>query len=557
MASIPTNQNQPPINPTTNPQNQYYDNQDIFKLNFSQLYDYFITPIDNLRSHYNAISPNQNSQELNTPQYQESRCHTFFRMIGFPIVDEDGGFHSPGFDPNLNTDSSGITSNAQIDQLIVSDTDLKSQLNNRELLVYNYRNVFLNGGLLAQAAALGSIYIRSFANQFSDTDPLVLDPNQTQTISERITEIFQFYSYQFQQSDILSSEFTNNLTSVHLLKPFIVDPRIDAAIHPATNRICAPFLRDKTQTKIFNDPTSAASYLSRPYIENVITTRFNNQNVTQLAGSAFINQILADIRSDGNITDPDILSITSNALAGLYSSELVIFDNYFKIMRIILDQLVMSIRLIQRYQGVINFDPIPDTQNGVEAGTNGGALAALDPNDPNNQDIENDIILLTQKKYLNDINFTTGLQGVPDPGDFVFSNLNDIVYSVNKNIQKSYDDNIAKATDIRMQLGNEGITALQNIEIVMGEFSGLGLIDIVAIQAALWIMPANSLLGLIDARAFTRIGNYRKNNINLNGASQNPVLQSLTDFEATLKIIYLLIQDYYDSVNNGTAYTAP
>jgi hypothetical protein len=545
---------------STDPQSQYYDDQDIFQLNFDDLYNYFISPIDKIRSHFNALNPN--SQELNTPQYQESRCHTFFRMIGFPIVAPDGTFHSPGFDPNLNTDTNSTAAYQKIDTTIINNTNLKTQLNDRELLVYFFRNIFLNGGVYAQGITLGSLYIRSFSKQFSGTAPLIQDPNQTQIIDERVSAITNFYMYQINANNINLTTFQNNLDSVHLLKPFIVDPRIDAAIHPATNRICAPFLKDKSQTKIFIDPSGAATYISRPYIEQVITTRFNNQNVTNKPTTAFINKIITDIKNNDNITDPDIINITSNTLSQLYSSELIIFNNYFKVIRIIIENLVSSIKSVQYIQQNINFNPIPNTQNGIEVGIDGGELAPLDPNDPNNKQIEDDIILLTQKKYLNDVSFDAGIQGVPDLGDFVFSNLNDIVFQVNKNITKSYDDNIAKATDIRTQLGNEGIDSLKNIEIIMGEFSGIGLIDIVAIQAALWIMPANSLLGLIDSRAYLRIQQFRPNlNIYVDGSktpiTPNSITQSLQDFESTLTTIYILIQDYYDSLNNGTAYTAP
>src|ERR1700691_4946876 len=95
------------------PQASYYDDQDTFSVDFDQLTATFITAIDNIRSHYNGLAPN--SQQLNTPQYQESRCHAFFRLIGFSLVVDQGNFHSPGFDPNLNVDSASSASYAKID----------------------------------------------------------------------------------------------------------------------------------------------------------------------------------------------------------------------------------------------------------------------------------------------------------------------------------------------------------------------------------------------------------------------------------------------------------
>lgn len=536
----------------TDPQNQYYDDQDVLSVDFDQLYSSFITSIDNLRSHFNALAPN--SQDLNTPQYQESRCHTFYRMIGFPIVSDVSNFHSPGFDPNLNTDMSSSSSYAAIDKAVANNSAITGQFQSREQLVNDFSKLFSNGGVNAQASMLGSVFIRSFKSQFSGTPSLTQDPSQIQIVNERVSEIVSFYGAQSFDPTVNAGSYPI-LTTRHFLKPFIIDPRIDATIRPIKNKICAPFLKDKSQTKIFSSST-VSDNLQRPYIERVISVRFNNQNVTNKPGQAFIQSIIDNIRGDDQVTDQDLIKTTSNTLGQLYSDELVVFKNYFKIIRSIIDTLVSSIRDVQHIRQNINFDPIPDPKNGPESGTNGGQLSAIDPNDTNNTETEKNIVFLSQKQALNDITFDAGLQGVPDAGDFVFSNLDDSVFSMNKNVQKSYSDNITKLTDIRSQLGNEGIDSLRNIEIIMGEFSGLGLIDMIAIQAALWIMPENSLLGLIDTRAFARVQQFRPN-INLNGATQNDVLTSLTDFEGTLKTIYLLIQDYYDSIYDGSASSIP
>src|ERR1700744_6342327 len=106
----------------TDHQLKYYDDQETFTVDFDQLYSTFITSVDAVRSHYNALSGN--AQELNTPQYQESRCHAFFRLIGFPVVASASQFHSPGYDPNLNTQASSLQSNLTIDNAYVANRDL-------------------------------------------------------------------------------------------------------------------------------------------------------------------------------------------------------------------------------------------------------------------------------------------------------------------------------------------------------------------------------------------------------------------------------------------------
>jgi hypothetical protein len=563
---------------TTDNQPQYTDDQETFNVDFDTLYTSFITSIDALRSHFNALAVN--AQELNTPQYQESRCHTFYRMIGLPVVQDGSNFHSPGFDPNLNTNQNQSSVNNAIDKAIANDIDLTNQFKNREQVFKDFNKLFSNGGLNAQAIALGSIFVRSFKKQFSTTatDPLVADPSQVQNIFERITEVDDFYGPQgFTGTTTVVSGYPV-LTTRHLLKPFVVDPRIDNTIRPNTNRICAPFLKDKSQTTIFQSSAGVSEKLQRPYIERVISVRFNNSNVasnqigtnqpasntttTPAQNNTYVQKIINDIKANDNISDPDLISAATSILKQLYTDELVIFNNYYKIIRVVIDQLTSSIRNVQYVRQNINFDPIPSQNGGVEVGTNGGVLAAIDPlssgvRDHNNRDGETNILIQSQKQALNNITLDTGLQGVPDPGDFAFSNLDDSVFSIQKNIQQSYADNITNLTNLRNQLGNDGINDLRNIEIIMGEFSGLGLIDMIAIQAALWIMPQNSLLGLIDTNAFDRMNTYRSSTINLNGASQNDIMASLMDFEKTLTTIYLLIQDYFDSIYDGSSSSIP
>ena len=572
-------------NQTTPPQSKFFDDQDVLDADIDKLYQNFIVPIDSIRSHFNALV--NNAQEQNSPQYQESRCHAFYRMIGFPVVDPNGGptgFYSPGFDPNLNTDQAGIATNKQIAQNIINNNNfISKQLSPREQIYKSYAKIFSVGDITSQAVALGSIFIRSFDKQFSGTDPFVYDPNQIQTVNDRLNEIAKFFGPEVIMgttsttsigvsaavatvaasqsiSSILGSIVgtANNVSvfsSNHLLKPFIVDPRIDSGVRPNRNRICAPFLKDKSQTKLFQSQTGTSDSLSRPYIEKVISTRFNNQNVTTLPGGDFINKIIEEIKADFNVTDPELISVISSPLEQLNQSDLTIFNNYFKIIRSLVQALVESITEIEYIRANMNWQPIPDSKNGVEAGTNGGKIPDAVPNDPNNMTLENDIIQQTRKKYINDIEFSVGLQGVADPGDFVFSSFDDTVFNVNKSVQKSFDETLQILNDGRNQLGNSGIDYLKDIEIIMGEFSGLGLIDIVAIQAALWLMDPNALLGLIDQRAIDRINDFWPN-VNIKGANTFEITLALSEFEVQLTTIYKIIQAYYDSLISGQAFNS-
>ena len=544
--------NNPPYQSTNVPQINYYSDQETFNLDFEALTQSFIQPIDNIRSHFNGLV--NNNTNLNTPQYQESRCHTYYRMIGFPIVDPSNlNFYSPGYDPNLNTDAAGLARNLAIANNIVNNKAnydfVNNQLNPRENIPNMYSALWAAKSVFAEAVYLGSSYIRSFDRQFgSVVNPFALNKNQVQLIQERNADIFSFFDDEL-QSFVNDKALNSLLSSNHLLAPFVTDPRIDSSIRPIKNRIAAPFLFDKSQTKLFS-----GDYVQRPFIERVISVRFNNSNVMLNTGGQTLQDIINQINNNPNITDPNLVALGSNPIGQAYSSNQVIFQNYYKMVKIVIEELVDQIRQVQDIRQNINFQPIPDPKLGPESGLPANTLNTAIPNDPNNTQIENQIVQLQQKQIVNDAILDAGLQdGVPDPGDFAFSNIDDIVGDSTKNLKKSYQESISSLMDARDQVGNDGITALQNIEIIMGEFSGIGLIDMIAIQMALWILDPASTLGLIDNRARDRI-KLRKD-INVKNIIPNSIDISLENFQLVLANVYVLIQKYYDSLVSGSAYS--
>jgi hypothetical protein len=80
------------------------------------------------------------------------------------------------------------------------------------------------------------------------------------------------------------------------------------------------------------------------------------------------------------------------------------------------------------------------------------------------------------------------------------------------------------------------LKAIRTIEIVTGEGSGLGLVDILAIYTALWTIKIEELLGLLDQTSFDRLYNF---NVDLrteavlerrNGGGKN-ITESLNSLE--------------------------
>lgn len=519
----------------TPPRGAHTDDQDIFDLNMGDLVKSLIVPIDAVRSQ----TPGDG--------FLESRLNAFYRMMGFPVVKSNLEFFSPGYDVNLNTDQTGLFEHELITKSIASNQKLVSQqLAAREDVYKKFNNIFANGGFNSRTLALGSLYIRSFEGQFGSTGPLEFDSKQVQLVNQRITELTKYYSVNATKAaQLVALKPTGLLSSCHPLKPFVVDPRIQ--ILPDTNLIAAPFLKNSSQLACFN----GSSY-SRPYIERVISLRLNNKNTVK--SSVNINKIIDDIKADNSVTSAVLLNIASNPEKNLQNSDVVVFNNLFKIIKALVKELIKNIKEVADVQQTINFQPIPHPAKGIE-----GEMKILGvEQDNNNQEIEKNIIELYNKTSLDVCAFSLdlGAQGKVDEGSFVFSNMDDIVFSADKVAQKSTKEQLDELVSLRTNACNSGLESLRNIEYIMGEFSGLGLIDIVAIQAAFWLMDRDKLVGLIDARAYARLkepGN--RPNLNVKGISRSEdVFESLKDFETKLKDIYLLIQLYFNQLYSGKAY---
>jgi hypothetical protein len=85
----------------------------------------------------------------------------------------------------------------------------------------------------------------------------------------------------------------------------------------------------------------------------------------------------------------------------------------------------------------------------------------------------------------------------------------------------------------------------------VGEFSGLGLLDIFAIQAAMWVVDPSVLVSMIDGRALARM--QQRQDLTFNGVSQgSDIIQTLTQFETVVVSMYKLIDAYIqDLTTNG------
>jgi hypothetical protein len=94
---------------------------------------------------------------------------------------------------------------------------------------------------------------------------------------------------------------------------------------------------------------------------------------------------------------------------------------------------------------------------------------------------------------------------IPEPGGGLSNQDFSISPFVHNSTQKLYDKPIQNTADIITEEQDRGQEALRNIEIIIGEVSGFGLIDIMALMIALWSVDESALISLLDDEAFERL----------------------------------------------------
>ena len=101
----------------------------------------------------------------------------------------------------------------------------------------------------------------------------------------------------------------------------------------------------------------------------------------------------------------------------------------------------------------------------------------------------------------------------------------------------------------RTKILNGAGEALQIIEMIMGEFSGFGLVDIIAIMGSLYIMPIEDLLGFLDADAYARAKTVLGSSL---PAQTTPITGPMNTLASTVSAFYQIMDNIFqDDLGNG------
>lgn len=479
-------------------------------LDINSLREKFITPIDRYRSH-NApiVSGALNQPELSSSiKVQESRAHAFYRMLGLPVIDPDGNFFNPGFGQKYDKEEV----RRRLDIINSIPISMKQIVAKREQ-GSRTRSEFFDKATTDATAFSIAMSIPKGQKRF--TPPIqssvfasLENPNkQTHTIPERK----EYIASNYKKRD--GSEITNTFSSIdHILAPFMTDPIINANVDPksgsASVMIGAPFV---DSTNLEYEP---GKYTKRPGIEFILRLRLRQQNILeQQVENLGLGQVDLNVfGSWSEIGRENIREIASaiigqvvdendvnRILEGAGNVELYTLNDLVKVMKGVIHNYRKSIEKIAQVSSQIIWVPVSN-EGGPEFGTDVSTGFVVPKRFINSWTLEQRIRQLQNKSSIAKRQLEIGEN--EDDTPLAFS---DFTISEFQNISKIYDNQLQEEQNKRTRLEADASNALRTVEIISGEVSGLGLIDILAVYIALWSLDISVLLNLIDDTAVQRI----------------------------------------------------
>ena len=543
------------------------DIQDIER-NILTLSREFIFPIDRIRSNVRPQKVlSKNTQEdpfdninVDTTRPLESRAHAFYRLIGFPVLNPDNGtFYNPGFGR-----SGFIASlNAKKRASIVSgfnSSSIKNLSDLREDYVLDQRSIFDREDFVSAFYALTLTHIRPF-QPLNDSIISIDEDQQQYSVAERDKEISDLRRNNPGLSDKINAaigEFGNFSDGVHYLRPFVVDPRIDNTVDTTykstangkSKLVGVPFLLSQEARQV--EPNI---FVTTPILEEIILARLSD-TVEDKAFLDDVRKILENENTPGadlETLDSTTLKNTVSALLdtnsinaeaipflqGITKTEVIQLTRLIKIIRVLVLTVQNSIRIIGVARSKINWIPLPG-RNGPELGAVGATLFRDKGVSLKNTIDQNIAYLQVQELQFKK---SAGQGVVPIGGS---SNFTSVSNSSGQSLDTIIDQR-KKAVNQRNRIASNAFGAMGDIEKIMGETTGLGLIDVVAVHAALWSMNLTDILGFLDEESINRLQSIPGLNTNTVENREQSIISVMEAFERQLVNIFSFAQILFDN----------
>jgi hypothetical protein len=484
---------------------------------------------------------------------QESRCHAFFRWIGFPVVSDGFNIYNPGFDITSKAGNANKTITVQKKINIATHPIDKFEALSvkRENFAKSNLETFsipssIDAGTLALSSG-GTSNLRKFSvpvsvdNVFdmnSDSQSFTVDLNGLVGEAE-----ISLLSYQD-----ANGSFPKKLSDkrLHIIKPFIVDARIDFSVSPQNKLISVPFITDSLSSKV--DPVN---FVRRPLLEKIIRDRFAVSTTTDIQLGTATTDILKIIGNFTDIKDDSLIGLATNPNSALQPSEQLELSQTINTIKSMMIKLVDAQDTIKKAQGQYYWLPTPDISGPENGSTVRGIFfpTVIDLSLVTEKD--SDIFLSTSSVQTDSINSQgADATGDPDAGSFgLASHTVTFGPDTTDALGDNSTENLKSLSQQRAKSLTEANIALQTIEIIMGDFSGLGLCDIVAIIGALNSIPKENLLAFLDVDALARALDAVPQ---ISGTTVPSYTDAMTQFTSRVKDFYNLMDKIYgDILSNG------
>lgn len=488
------------------------------------LFKKFVEPIDRLRSQ-SQPSNSQPQSKSNDPNFSavkndfkdlkidsfkslESRTSAFYRMLGFPVAGSSTAFYNPGFNPE---GAKNETKKQKIITGFLNDLkDIKTLVESRETKSRENKELFIKRDLEASIYTLLLKYHLPFNLINPDKTAFQTDP-QTFTVTDRQVEITFLSNFNEAIKDRVVAVGDKFKTGQKILKPFIVDPRVENTVTPDLNQVCVPFLKDKKSTAIYNN-----TYLPRPGIELILRQRLSN-TTENAAFLKDVENIITDTKAAGIDTETlDLQSITDTLAAlsdknqisletkdifkGFTDLQITTVTGLIKTIKVLVKKMVESIMIIDSARSKINWIPLPSS-DGPITGPLGAELSRVGL-----KNVKSELDLKITELRIKKLNSERQIKQIDDLGEFASPFKNNSNQENVSQYSEQLDDLIQK----RDKIAQDAFQAMSFIEMITGEVAGLGLIDILAIYATLWTISLETLLGFLDTDSFQRLYDNNK-----------------------------------------------
>lgn len=548
-----------------------------FTIDIDKMFADWIGPIDEIRSYASVSTPatlkvmlaaagtNADVTSLTKvlkieKTLQESRCHAFFRWIGFPVVNSGkDNFYNPGFDIIRDLDRKLPLS----EKISIANSPLSgfNKLSSeRETFIQNNLATFsnsqdINSNVLAVSSG-GTAELRKFFAPFeknekwddTNTDHQSYVVNFNGQVGDNSVPLTAYQDSGGNTAKSVSSK------RKHIITPFVVDARIDFSVAPKSKLIAVPFIPNNSFAKV-----STTEYVKYPtLLERIIRERLTVGDPTATNGTA-ISDITSFVNTVPSIKDNELIQLVKQTVNGKNDQDK--FIDTVNTITALMKLLDKSIKYITKVQGTYYWLPKPST-SGPEGGSEVWGVFLPSVISTNLQTpADTDIIVGIARNAINNTNPNVAkVTGQPDKGNFG-QRLDQIDFSTHTSSaqgdnNKKNTDTLSQTRQHEMERAND---ALRTVEIITGEFSGLGLCDIVVIIGALNLITPQDLLGFLDKDAYPRMITALTRegiDVNTNLFQQSSLETSMTNLTARVKDFYSLMDKIYEDIrdNNNNPY---